>query len=177
MFNNIFKIYISLIALLVLCVSIYIAVLVSLNFFDQDTKPLSNKNIQDNRTDYMGPRDMMRGPIDPHMNRGPIDPHMNRAPLDHHMNIVPMSPRDMTVEEYELIIKELELQKQHRDRETTLDKNRIDLEIQRLTNKEYELIIKELELEKQQRDKDVTLEKDRIDLEIQRLTNEKDKLK
>jgi len=168
MFNNIFKIYISLIALLVLCVSIYIAVLVSLNFFDQDTKPLSNKNIQDNRTDYMGPRDMMRGPI---------DPHMNRAPLDHHMNIVPMSPRDMTVEEYELIIKELELQKQHRDRETTLDKNRIDLEIQRLTNKEYELIIKELELEKQQRDKDVTLEKDRIDLEIQRLTNEKDKLK
>ena len=168
MFNNIFKIYISLIALLVLCVSIYIAVLVSLNFFDQDTKPLSNKNIQDNRTDYMGPRDMMRGPI---------DPHMNRAPLDHHMNIVPMSPRDMTIEEYELIIKELELQKQHRDRETTLDKNRIDLEIQRLTNKEYELIIKELELEKQQRDKDVTLEKDRIDLEIQRLTNEKDKLK
>ncbi len=168
MFNNIFKIYISLIALLVLCVSIYIAVLVSLNFFDQDTKHLSNKNIQDNRTDYMGPRDMMRGPI---------DPHMNRAPLDHHMNIVPMSPRDMTIEEYELIIKELELQKQHRDRETTLDKNRIDLEIQRLTNKEYELIIKELELEKQQRDKDVTLEKDRIDLEIQRLTNEKDKLK
>jgi len=168
MFNNIFKIYISLIALLVLCVSIYIAVLVSLNFFDQDTKPLSNKNIQDNRTDYMGPRDMMRGPI---------DPHMNRAPLDHHMNIVPMSPRDMSIEEYELIIKELELQKQHRDRETALDKNRIDLEIQRLTNKEYELIIKELELEKQQRDKDVTLEKDRIDLEIQRLTNEKDKLK
>ena len=121
MFNNIFKIFISIIVFLVLCISIYVAILVSLDFFDKDKKPLLNKDMQENRLGPMDPKDMMRGPMDPR--------DMIRDP-----NII-----EKTSEEYELIIKELELQKQFIDRDITLEKNRIDLEIQRITNEKNKL--------------------------------------
>ena len=151
MFNNIFKIFISTIVFLVLCISIYVAILVSLDFFDKDKKPLLNKDMQENRLGPMDPKDMMRGPMDhKDMMRGPMDhKDMMRGPMDpKDMMRGPMDPRDMirdpniiekTSEEYELIIKELELQKQFIDRDITLEKNRIDLEIQRITNEKNKL--------------------------------------
>lgn len=108
MFNNIFKTFISTIAFLILCISIYLAILASFDFFDQDN-------------------DMMKRPIDPHtdmMNR-PIDPHMN-------MMKRPIDLREMTSDDYDLLIKQLELEKQFIEQNINLEKNRIDLEIQRL---------------------------------------------
>ena len=121
MFNNIFKIFISIIVFLVLCISIYVAILVSLDFFDKDKKPLLNKDMQENRLGPMDHEDMMRGPMD-------------HKDMMRDTNII-----EKTSEEYELIIKELELQKQFIDRDITLEKNRIDLEIQRITNEKNKL--------------------------------------
>jgi len=119
MFNNIFKTFISTIAFLILCISIYLAILASFDFFDQDN-------------------DMMKRPIDPRtdMMKRPIDPHtdmMNR-PIDPHMNMMkrPIDLREMTSDDYDLLIKQLELEKQFIEQNINLEKNRIDLEIQRL---------------------------------------------
>ena len=98
MFNNIFKTFISTIAFLILCISIYLAILVSFDFFDKD-------------------HDMMKRPMDPHMD-------MMKRPMD---------LREMTADDYDLLIKQLELEKQFIEQNITLEKNRIDLEIQRLT--------------------------------------------
>jgi len=109
MFNNIFKTFISTIAFLILCISIYLAILVSFDFFDKD-------------------HDMMKRPMDPHMD-------MMKRPMDPHMDMMkrPMDLREMTADDYDLLIKQLELEKQFIEQNITLEKNRIDLEIQRLT--------------------------------------------
>jgi len=120
MFNNIFKTFISTIAFLILCISIYLAILVSFDFFDKD-------------------HDMMKRPMDPHMDmmKRPMDPHMDmmKRPMDPHMDMMkrPMDLREMTADDYDLLIKQLELEKQFIEQNITLEKNRIDLEIQRLT--------------------------------------------
>ena len=98
MFNNIFKTFISTIAFLILCISIYLAILVSFDFFDQDNDMLT------------------RAPMDPHMD-------MMKRPID---------IREMTADDYDLLIKQLELEKQFIEQNINLEKNRIDLEIQRL---------------------------------------------
>ncbi|MBK90003.1 MAG: hypothetical protein CL772_02355 [Chloroflexi bacterium] len=109
MFNNIFKTFISTIAFLILCISIYLAILVSFDFFDQDHDSLT------------------RVPMDPHMDmmKRPMDPHMDmmKRPMDPRMDMMkrPMDIREMTADDYDLLIKQLELEKKF-----------IDLEIQRL---------------------------------------------
>ena len=109
MFNNIFKTFISTIAFLILCISIYLAILVSFDFFDQDNDMLT------------------RAPMDPHMDmmKRPMDPHMDmmKRPMDPRMDMMkrPMDIREMTADDYDLLIKQLELEKKF-----------IDLEIQRL---------------------------------------------
>tara|TARA_B100000579_G_scaffold189336_1_gene154580 strand:+ start:74146 stop:74526 length:381 start_codon:yes stop_codon:yes gene_type:complete len=120
MFNNIFKTFISTIAFLILCISIYLAILVSFDFFDQDNDMLT------------------RAPMDPHMDmmKRPMDPHMNmmKRPMDPHMDMMkrPIDIREMTADDYDLLIKQLELEKQFIEQNINLEKNRIDLEIQRL---------------------------------------------
>ncbi len=44
----------------------------------------------------------------------------------------PIDIREMTADDYDLLIKELELEKQFIEQNINLEKNRIDLEIQRL---------------------------------------------
>ena len=131
MFNNIFKTFISTIAFLILCISIYIAILVSFDFFDKD---------HDMMTRPMDPHmNTMIRPMDPHMNTmiRPMDPHMDtmKRPMDPHMDtmIRPLDLREMTAHDYDLLIKQLELEKQFIEQNINLEKNRIDLEIQRLT--------------------------------------------
>jgi hypothetical protein len=131
MFNNIFKTFISTIAFLILCISIYLAILVSFDFFDKDHDMMKRP---------MDPHmDMMKRPMDPHMDmmKRPMDPHMDmmKRPMDPHMDMMkrPMDLREMTADDYDLLIKQLELEKQFIEQNITLEKNRIDLEIQRLT--------------------------------------------
>jgi len=69
---------------------------------------------------------------------------MMRAPLGHDQRMMPDMMRDpvpieMTVEDYELIIQELELQKKFIERDIALEPQRIDLEIQRITNEKNKL--------------------------------------
>ena len=108
MINNIFKITISIMTLLILCISVYIAIILSLDFFD-DEKSSSKKS--DGHHDQRMMPDMMRAPVQ----------------------------IEMTVEDYELIIQELELQKKFIERDIALEPQRIDLEIQRITNEKNKL--------------------------------------
>jgi len=123
MINNIFKITISIMTLLILCISVYIAIILSLDFFD-DEKSSSRKS-EGHHDQRMMP-DMMRAPVG-HDQR--MMPDMMRAPV----------PIEMTVEDYELIIQELELQKKFIERDIALEPQRIDLEIQRITNEKNKL--------------------------------------
>ena len=123
MINNIFKITISIMTLLILCISVYIAIILSLDFFD-DEKSSSRKS---------------EGHHDQRMM-----PNMMRAPVGHDQRMMPDMMRDpvpieMTVEDYELIIQELELQKKFIERDIALEPQRIDLEIQRITNEKNKL--------------------------------------
>ncbi len=123
MINNIFKITISIMTLLILCISVYIAIILSLDFFD-DEKSSSRKS---------------EGHHDQRMM-----PDMMRAPVGHEQRMMPDMMRDpvsieMTVEDYELIIQELELQKKFIERDIALEPQRIDLEIQRITNEKNKL--------------------------------------
>ena len=108
MINNIFKITISIMTLLILCISVYIAIILSLDFFDDEKS--SSKKSEGHHDQRMMP-DMMRAPV----------------------------PIEMTVEDYELIIQELELQKKFIERDIALEPQRIDLEIQRITNEKNKL--------------------------------------
>ena len=123
MINNIFKITISIMTLLILCISVYIAIILSLDFFD-DEKSSSRKS-EGHHDQRMMP-DMMRAPVG-HDQR--MMPDMMRDPV----------PIEMTVEDYELIIQELELQKKFIERDIALEPQRIDLEIQRITNEKNKL--------------------------------------
>ena len=123
MINNIFKITISIMTLLILCISVYIAIIISLDFFD-DEKSSSRKS-EGHHDQRMMP-DMMRAPVG-HDQR--MMPDMMRDPV----------PIEMTVEDYELIIQELELQKKFIERDIALEPQRIDLEIQRITNEKNKL--------------------------------------
>ena len=123
MINNIFKITISIMTLLILCISVYIAIILSLDFFD-DEKSSSRKS-EGHHDQRMMPN-MMRAPVG-HDQR--MMPDMMRAPV----------PIEMTVEDYELIIQELELQKKFIERDIALEPQRIDLEIQRITNEKNKL--------------------------------------
>ena len=123
MINNIFKITISIMTLLILCISVYIAIILSLDFFD-DEKSSSRKS-EGHHDQRMMP-DMMRDPVG-HNQR--MMPDMMRDPV----------PIEMTVEDYELIIQELELQKKFIERDIALEPQRIDLEIQRITNEKNKL--------------------------------------
>ncbi len=123
MINNIFKITISIMTLLILCISVYIAIILSLDFFD-DEKSSSRKS-EGHHDQRMMP-DMMRAPVG-HNQR--MMPDMMRDPV----------PIEMTVEDYELIIQELELQKKFIERDIALEPQRIDLEIQRITNEKNKL--------------------------------------
>ena len=108
MINNIFKITISIMTLLILCISVYIAIILSLDFFDDEKS--SSKKSDGHHEQRMMP-DMMRAPVQ----------------------------IEMTVEDYELIIQELELQKKFIERDIALEPQRIDLEIQRITNEKNKL--------------------------------------
>ena len=108
MINNIFKITISIMTLLILCISVYIAIILSLDFFDDEKS--SSKKSDGHHEQRMMP-DMMRDPVS----------------------------IEMTVEDYELIIQELELQKKFIERDIALEPQRIDLEIQRITNEKNKL--------------------------------------
>ena len=123
MINNIFKITISIMTLLILCISVYIAIILSLDFFD-DEKSSSRKS--EGHHDQRMMTDIMR------------------APVGHEQRMMPDMMRDavsieMTVEDYELIIQELELQKKFIERDIALEPQRIDLEIQRITNEKNKL--------------------------------------
>ncbi|MED5237056.1 MAG: hypothetical protein VX783_00765 [Chloroflexota bacterium] len=109
--------------LLILCISVYIAIILSLDFFD-DEKSSSRKS-EGHHDQRMMP-DMMRAPVG-HDQR--MMPDMMRDPV----------PIKMTVEDYELIIQELELQKKFIERDIALEPQRIDLEIQRITNEKNKL--------------------------------------
>ena len=94
--------------LLILCISVYIAIILSLDFFDEEKS--SSRKSEGHHDQRMMP-DMMRDPV----------------------------PIKMTVEDYELIIQELELQKKFIERDIALEPQRIDLEIQRITNEKNKL--------------------------------------
>ena len=105
--------------LLILCISVYMAIILSLDYFEDEKS--SSKNSESRKEQRMMP-DMMRPTHQP-------DPRM----------IPDVTSIQMTIEDYELIIQELELRKKYIQNDIALEQEKIDLEIQRITNEKNKL--------------------------------------
>ncbi len=120
--------------LLILCISVYMAIILSLDYFDDEKS--SSKNSESRKEQRMMP-DMMRPTHQPDPR---MIPDMMRPTHQPDPRMIPdVTSIQMTIEDYELIIQELELRKKYIQNDIALEQEKIDLEIQRITNEKNKL--------------------------------------
>ena len=120
--------------LLILCISVYMAIILSLDYFDDEKS--SSKNSESRKEQRMMP-DMMRPTHQPDPR---MMPDMMRPTHQPDPRMIPdVTSIQMTIEDYELIIQELELRKKYIQNDIALEQEKIDLEIQRITNEKNKL--------------------------------------
>ncbi len=120
--------------LLILCISVYMAIILSLDYFDDEKS--SSKNSVSRKEQRMMP-DMMRPTHQPDPR---MMPDMMRPTHQPDPRMIPdVTSIQMTIEDYELIIQELELRKKYIQNDIALEQEKIDLEIQRITNEKNKL--------------------------------------
>jgi len=135
--------------LLILCISVYMAIILSLDYFDDEKS--SSKNSESRKEQRMMP-DMMRPTHQPDPRMMPdmmrpthqpdprMMPDMMRPTHQPDPRMIPdVTSIQMTIEDYELIIQELELRKKYIQNDIALEQEKIDLEIQRITNEKNKL--------------------------------------
>ena len=135
--------------LLILCISVYMAIILSLDYFDDEKS--SSKNSVSRKEQRMMP-DMMRPTHQPDPRMMPdmmrpthqpdprMMPDMMRPTHQPDPRMMPdVTSIQMTIEDYELIIQELELRKKYIQNDIALEQEKIDLEIQRITNEKNKL--------------------------------------
>ena len=135
--------------LLILCISVYMAIILSLDYFDDEKS--SSKNSESRKEQRMMP-DMMRPTHQPDPRMMPdmmrpthqpdprMMPDMMRPTHQPDPRMMPdVTSIQMTIEDYELIIQELELRKKYIQNDIALEQEKIDLEIQRITNEKNKL--------------------------------------
>ena len=120
--------------LLILCISVYMAIILSLDYFDDEKS--SSKNSETHKEQRNIP-DMMRPTHQPDPR---MMPDMMRPTHQPDPRMMPnVTSIQMTIEDYELIIQELELRKKYIQNDIALEQEKIDLEIQRITNEKNKL--------------------------------------
>ena len=120
--------------LLILCISVYMAIILSLDYFEDEKS--SSKNSESRKEQRMMP-DMMRPTHQPDPR---MMPDMMRPTHQPDPRMIPdVTSIQMTIEDYELIIQELELRKKYIQNDIALEQEKIDLEIQRITNEKNKL--------------------------------------
>ena len=120
--------------LLILCISVYMAIILSLDYFEDEKS--SSKNSESRKEQRMMP-DMMRPTHQPDPR---MMPDMMRPTHQPDPRMMPdVTSIQMTIEDYELIIQELELRKKYIQNDIALEQEKIDLEIQRITNEKNKL--------------------------------------
>ena len=135
--------------LLILCISVYMAIILSLDYFEDEKS--SSKNSESRKEQRMMP-DMMRPTHQPDPRMMPdmmrpthqpdprMMPDMMRPTHQPDPRMIPdVTSIQMTIEDYELIIQELELRKKYIQNDIALEQEKIDLEIQRITNEKNKL--------------------------------------
>jgi len=135
--------------LLILCISVYMAIILSLDYFEDEKS--SSKNSESRKEQRMMP-DMMRPTHQPDPRMMPdmmrpthqpdprMMPDMMRPTHQPDPRMMPdVTSIQMTIEDYELIIQELELRKKYIQNDIALEQEKIDLEIQRITNEKNKL--------------------------------------
>tara|TARA_Y100000590_G_scaffold327099_1_gene371331 strand:+ start:29268 stop:29615 length:348 start_codon:yes stop_codon:yes gene_type:complete len=110
------------------------AIILSLDYFDDEKS--SSKNSESRKEQRMMP-DMMRPTHQPDPR---MIPDMMRPTHQPDPRMIPdVTSIQMTIEDYELIIQELELRKKYIQNDIALEQEKIDLEIQRITNEKNKL--------------------------------------
>ena len=148
MFNNMFKIYISIISFIVLILAIYSATIISIEYFDK------NKNQTDNH--MMGMMMPMPMPINNN-----LEPHNPNGGMRRFNDSNP-----------QIFKNELELEKKQMETHTKREIETIKLQLDNIKNNNYELLSKQLELQIKNLEDNLAIDLMRMDLEIQRINVE-----
>lgn len=127
MFNNMFKIYISIISFLVLMLSIYSSTIMSIEYFD------NNKKQNYNNVEFQDPFGGMRGEFNPQIRKSELE--LEKKQMEMHtkkeIESIELQLENIKNNDYELLGKQLEIQKKNLEDNLNIDLMRMDLEILR----------------------------------------------
>ena len=147
MFNNMFKIYISIISFIVLILAIYSATIISIEYFDKNKKQTDNH--------MMGMMMPMAMPMPINNNLEPHDPGGGMRRFN--------DPNP------QIFKNELELEKKQMETHSKREIETIKLQLDNMKNNNYELLSKQLELQIKNLEDNLAIDLMRMDLEIQRI--------
>ncbi len=127
MFNNMFKIYISIISFLVLMLSIYSSTIMSIEYFDN----IKKQNY--NNVEFQDPFGGMRGEFNPQIRKSELE--LEKKQMEMHtkkeIESIELQLENIKNNNYELLEKQLEIQKKNLEDNLNIDLMRMDLEILR----------------------------------------------